>query len=141
MTAPGKLFGVGVGPGDPELMTLKAARALANADVIAHFAKAGRASHSRVTAAPYLRADVAESPAAEKILERLALPETARPVATPSALAPVPARPAVNEQRLETLTKVSEPTLSAKPAPAAKEEPADLSKADEKLSSLLGDKK
>jgi len=58
----GKLIGVGVGPGDPELMTLKAARALANADVIAHFAKAGRASHSRVTAAPYLRADVAELP-------------------------------------------------------------------------------
>ena len=34
MTAPGRLYGVGVGPGDPELMTLKAARALAVADVV-----------------------------------------------------------------------------------------------------------
>ena len=37
-TNAGKLLGVGVGPGDPELMTLKAMRALAEADVIAHFA-------------------------------------------------------------------------------------------------------
>ena len=47
----GKLFGVGVGPGDPELMTLKAMRALGEADVIAHFAKAGNASHSRAIVA------------------------------------------------------------------------------------------
>ena len=32
---PGKLYIVGVGPGDPELMTLKAARIIMNADVIA----------------------------------------------------------------------------------------------------------
>ncbi len=31
----GKFFGVGVGPGDPELMTLKAVRIIENADVIA----------------------------------------------------------------------------------------------------------
>lgn len=31
----GKLFGVGVGPGDPELMTLKAARVIREADIIA----------------------------------------------------------------------------------------------------------
>ncbi|MFL6566818.1 MAG: uroporphyrinogen-III C-methyltransferase, partial [Burkholderiales bacterium] len=30
----GKVFLIGAGPGDPELMTLKAARALASADVI-----------------------------------------------------------------------------------------------------------
>ncbi len=58
----GKLLGVGVGPGDPELMTLKAMRALAEADVIAHFAKAGHASHSRATAAQHLRAGIAELP-------------------------------------------------------------------------------
>ncbi len=56
----GRLLGVGVGPGDPELMTLKAMRALGEADVIAHFAKAGNASHSRAIAARHLRAGVTE---------------------------------------------------------------------------------
>jgi precorrin-2/cobalt-factor-2 C20-methyltransferase len=58
----GKLIGVGVGPGDPELMTLKAMRALGEADVIAHFAKAGNASHSRAIAASHMRAGVIELP-------------------------------------------------------------------------------
>ncbi|MGB6541497.1 MAG: precorrin-2 C(20)-methyltransferase [Xanthobacteraceae bacterium] len=57
-----KLIGVGVGPGDPELMTLKATRALGEADVIAHFAKAGRTSHSRAIAARHLRAGITELP-------------------------------------------------------------------------------
>jgi precorrin-2/cobalt-factor-2 C20-methyltransferase len=34
----GRLFGVGVGPGDPELMTIKARRVLASCSVIAYFA-------------------------------------------------------------------------------------------------------
>jgi precorrin-2/cobalt-factor-2 C20-methyltransferase len=58
----GKLLGVGVGPGDPELMTLKAMRALDKADVIAHFAKAGNASHSRAIVAQHLRDGVIELP-------------------------------------------------------------------------------
>jgi precorrin-2/cobalt-factor-2 C20-methyltransferase len=57
-----KLIGVGVGPGDPELMTLKAMRALGEADVIAHFAKAGRVGHARTIAAPHLRAGILELP-------------------------------------------------------------------------------
>ena len=61
-TNSGKLLGVGVGPGDPELMTLKAARALSEADVIAHFAKTGNASHSRTIAAQHLPAGVTELP-------------------------------------------------------------------------------
>jgi precorrin-2/cobalt-factor-2 C20-methyltransferase len=32
--SPGRLVGVGVGPGDPELLTLKAVQALQSADVI-----------------------------------------------------------------------------------------------------------
>ncbi len=55
-----RLIGVGVGPGDPELLTLKAMRALGKADVVAHFAKAGSPSHSRAIAARHLRAGVAE---------------------------------------------------------------------------------
>lgn len=35
MAGKGKLYGVGVGPGDPELLTLKAARIIENADCIA----------------------------------------------------------------------------------------------------------
>uniref|UniRef100_UPI002454E400 SAM-dependent methyltransferase n=1 Tax=Nocardia brasiliensis TaxID=37326 RepID=UPI002454E400 len=57
---PGKLWGVGLGPGDPELVTVKAARVIAAADVIAfHSARHGR-SISRAIAAPYMRADQLE---------------------------------------------------------------------------------
>ena len=57
-----KLIGVGVGPGDPELLTLKAMRTLGSADVIAHFAKIGCVGHSRRVVAPHLRADLTELP-------------------------------------------------------------------------------
>ena len=51
----GRLFGVGLGPGDPELVTVKAARLIAAADVIAfHAARHGR-SNARAIAEPYLR--------------------------------------------------------------------------------------
>jgi len=60
--AAGKLIGVGVGPGDPELVTLKALRAFGEADVIAFFAKVGNESHSRAIAAQHLRAGVTELP-------------------------------------------------------------------------------
>jgi precorrin-2/cobalt-factor-2 C20-methyltransferase len=59
---PGRLIGVGVGPGDPELLTLRAATALAKADVVAHFAKAGHASNARAAAERHLRAGVEELP-------------------------------------------------------------------------------
>lgn len=58
----GRLFGVGTGPGDPELLTLKAVRALAGADVVAHFAKAGRRGNARTTVEGFLRADAIELP-------------------------------------------------------------------------------
>ena len=50
----GALIGVGLGPGDPELVTVKAARLIGAANVVAFFAKRGRASHARAIAAPYL---------------------------------------------------------------------------------------
>jgi ABC-2 type transport system ATP-binding protein len=95
----------------------------------------GAQSGARV--AEYLRAGTAEKPAADKILEKLALPDV-KPV--PAVPAAVKAAPAADEKKLESLTKASEPAAApTKPAsPAGK--PADLSKADEKLSSLLGGK-
>ncbi|MBS4730468.1 precorrin-2 C(20)-methyltransferase [Mycobacterium sp. SM1] len=55
MTKRGTLFGVGLGPGDPELVTVKAARVIGDADVVAyHSARHGR-SIARAIAAPYLR--------------------------------------------------------------------------------------
>ncbi|MBW0272013.1 ATP-binding protein [Nocardia sp. MH4] len=51
----GKLWGIGLGPGDPELVTVKAARLITAADVVAfHSARHGR-SISRGIAEPYLR--------------------------------------------------------------------------------------
>ena len=51
----GKLIGLGVGPGDPDLITVKAVRALQAAPAIAFIAAAGRASRAREIAAPNLR--------------------------------------------------------------------------------------
>ena len=58
----GRLIGIGVGPGDPELVTLKAMRALAQADLVVHFAKTGAMSHARAIAASHLRAGTPELP-------------------------------------------------------------------------------
>jgi precorrin-2/cobalt-factor-2 C20-methyltransferase len=62
MTTIGRLIGVGVGPGDPELLTLKAMRALKEADLIVHFAKAGNGSNARAIVAQYLKDGVDELP-------------------------------------------------------------------------------
>ena len=43
----GRLYGVGIGPGDPELLTVKATRVIADAPVVAFFAKAGRRGNAR----------------------------------------------------------------------------------------------
>jgi precorrin-2/cobalt-factor-2 C20-methyltransferase len=58
----GRLIGVGVGPGDPELLTLKAMRALKEADVVAHFAKRGNGSNARAIVASWLRSGIEELP-------------------------------------------------------------------------------
>ncbi|GHE12094.1 precorrin-2 C(20)-methyltransferase [Klenkia taihuensis] len=56
----GRLYGVGLGPGDPELVTVKAARLIGAADVVAfHAARHGR-SVARGLAEPYLRAGQVE---------------------------------------------------------------------------------
>ncbi|RZS43409.1 precorrin-2 C20-methyltransferase/precorrin-3B C17-methyltransferase [Herbihabitans rhizosphaerae] len=58
----GTLYGVGLGPGDPELITIKAARMIEAADVIAyHSARHGR-SIARSVAAEHIRDGVHEEP-------------------------------------------------------------------------------
>ena len=47
----GRFYGVGVGPGDPELITRKAARLIGSADVVAYHAASGKESNARRIAA------------------------------------------------------------------------------------------
>ncbi len=56
----GKLYGVGLGPGDPELMTLKAHRLIGAADVIAYPALVGGESFARTIALGAMTEDVEE---------------------------------------------------------------------------------
>jgi len=62
VSAPGRLLGVGTGPGDPDLLTLKAVRALGEADVLAHFAKRGNNGNARATVAGFLKPGIIELP-------------------------------------------------------------------------------
>jgi precorrin-2/cobalt-factor-2 C20-methyltransferase len=64
----GKVYLIGAGPGDPELMTLKAARLLRSAAVLAYFCKRGRRGHGRTIVEGFLAPEVLE--------EELAYPVT-----------------------------------------------------------------
>lgn len=70
----GTLYGIGVGPGDPELMTLKAHRLIASAPVIAWPAPAEGPSHARTTAA------AAIAPGAEEIPIRIPMGSAAEAI-------------------------------------------------------------
>jgi precorrin-2/cobalt-factor-2 C20-methyltransferase len=56
----GTLYGVGVGPGDPELMTVKAWRLIGTATVIAYLVANGKDSTARNIAAPFMPDDAIE---------------------------------------------------------------------------------
>jgi precorrin-2/cobalt-factor-2 C20-methyltransferase len=56
----GKLYGVGVGPGDPELMTVKAWRLISTAEVIAYLCANGKDSTARDIAKPFIADDIKE---------------------------------------------------------------------------------
>lgn len=58
----GTLHGVGLGPGDPDLVTMKAVRLIQASPVVAYFAKAGRRGHARTIVDPWLAPGVSELP-------------------------------------------------------------------------------
>ena len=58
----GRLTGVGTGPGDPELLTLKAVRAINEADVIAFFCKKGSSGNGRAIVEAHIRPGTLELP-------------------------------------------------------------------------------
>lgn len=62
MSVPGTLHGVGLGPGDPELLTVKAVRVIEGAPVIAYFAKAGRRGNARGIVDRWMPANAIEAP-------------------------------------------------------------------------------
>jgi len=109
--------------------------------------KAREAAHetsgaqSGAKVAAYLRAGAEEKPATEKVLEKLALPQAAQKAPETRAPAPVVEKK-LDDKKLEALTQpVATKIPETKPVPAPEAKPVDLSKADEKLSSLLGNKK
>ena len=57
MAQVGRLFGLGVGPGDPELITVKALRLLRAAPVVAYHAAKGKKSNALSIVEAHLRAD------------------------------------------------------------------------------------
>ncbi|WP_334144983.1 precorrin-2 C(20)-methyltransferase [Rhabdothermincola sp.] len=69
---PGRLYGLGVGPGDPELLTLRAVRVLRSCPVVAYVAARGRKGNARCTVEGLLHP--------EQVLERLEYPVTVEPV-------------------------------------------------------------
>ncbi|MEL6643569.1 MAG: precorrin-2 C(20)-methyltransferase [Pseudomonadota bacterium] len=62
MTGRGTIYGVGLGPGDPDLMSVRADRLIRNARHVAFFRKAGRAGHARTIVDGLLREDAVEIP-------------------------------------------------------------------------------
>ena len=62
MTAQGTIWGVGLGPGDPDLMSVRADRLLRGASHVAYFRKAGRPGQARRIVEDMLPEGVAEIP-------------------------------------------------------------------------------
>ena len=62
MTAFGRLYGVGIGPGDPDLLTVKATKVIAASPVVAFFAKAGRRGNARAIVDCWLKPSHVELP-------------------------------------------------------------------------------
>lgn len=72
MTAP-TIYGVGVGPGAPDLMSVRAARLVGDARVVAYFRKAGRPGHARTIVEGLLPNGVTEEPMDYPVTTEIAL--------------------------------------------------------------------
>jgi precorrin-2/cobalt-factor-2 C20-methyltransferase len=77
MSTPATIYGVGLGPGDPELMSVKAARLIAQARVIAHFRKPGRAGNARTMVEGLLSPGVIEVAMEYPVTTEIALDDPA----------------------------------------------------------------
>ena len=58
----GRLYGIGLGPGDPELLTVKAVRLIQAAPVVGYFAKAGRRGNARSIVDQWMTGNAEELP-------------------------------------------------------------------------------
>lgn len=58
----GTLFGVGMGPGDPDYLTVRAMKVLAEAPVLVHFCKKGKRGNARTIADAVMRDPAREFP-------------------------------------------------------------------------------
>ena len=58
----GRLYGIGLGPGDPELVTVKALRLIQSTPVISYFAKAGRRGNARGIVDQWMTGNATEVP-------------------------------------------------------------------------------
>src|SRR5260221_14534879 len=77
MSTSATIYGVGLGPGDPELMSLKAARLIAKAGVIAHFRKSGRPGNARTVVDGMLAPGVIEEALEYPVTTEIALEDPA----------------------------------------------------------------
>jgi ABC-2 type transport system ATP-binding protein len=112
-------------------------------DVVAKARAATETSgaQSGAKVAEYLRGGLDARTPGEKVLEKLALPQSAQPVA--AKFVAEASAPQVDDSRLAALAQPTPPVRppEKKAMETAAPAPAELAKADEKLSSLLGGKK
>ena len=74
MTQPGRLLGLGVGPGDPELITVKALRLLRESPVVAYFVAKGKKGNAFGIIEAHLQAAQTQMPLVDPVTTEV-LPE------------------------------------------------------------------
>lgn len=73
----GRLIGVGLGPGDPDLMSVRADRLIRGASHVAYFRKKGRPGRARTAIEGMLRDDVTEYPMEYPVTTEIAFDDPA----------------------------------------------------------------